>query len=67
MKSNEYKDLEVFKRAVKVLGDEKAAERWFSTKKLALGNKMPINLCQTYAGTVQINDLLGRMENGVFS
>ena len=68
MKSDySFKETETFKMAVRVLGNSQEAEKWFMKKKLALGNKTPFELCKTSEGVRRVDDILGRMENGVFS
>ncbi len=56
-----------FQRAVEVLGDLDKARRWFSTPKRALGEKTPLEFCDTAPGAEEVMNLLGRIEHGVFS
>lgn len=53
-------------RAIEVLGDREAAERWLSTPKPALGGRIPIDLARQ-GEEQQVLELLGRIEHGVFS
>lgn len=57
----------VFQRALEVCGNLKAARRWFATPKNALGNKTPLEFCDTGPGATEVERLLGRIEHGIFS
>jgi len=57
----------VFQRAVEVLGSRERAHRWFMSPQKALGEKTPLSFCQTEPGSREVEDLLGRLEHGVFS
>ena len=57
----------LFDKAVDVLGDEERARRWFKTPLKALGGKTPIEYSDTEIGSREVDDLLGRIEHGVFS
>lgn len=61
------KILEVFNRAVEVMGSEKNAHKWLSSPQYGLGNKIPIEYMSTEKGTQEVLDLLGRIEHGVYS
>lgn len=56
-----------FQRAVEVLGSQEAAHNWFITPQLALDNITPLEFCKTDLGVREVEDLLGRIEHGVFS
>jgi putative toxin-antitoxin system antitoxin component (TIGR02293 family) len=56
-----------FQRAIEVLGSLEQARRWFSNPKRALGNKTPMEFCDTELGAEEVTNLLGRIEHGVFS
>lgn len=56
-----------FHRAIEVLGSLEKARRWFSSPKRALGNKTPMEFCDTDLGAEEVTNLLGRIEHGVFS
>lgn len=58
--------IEVQSRAINVLG-EQYFEHWLDTPKLALDNKIPLELVQTKQGYEDVLNLLGRIEQGVFS
>ena len=57
----------VFDKAVDVLGDTDHARRWFKTPLKALEGKSPLEYSDTDIGAREVEDLLGRLENGVFS
>lgn len=56
-----------FQRAIEVLGSLDKARKWFSSPKRALGNKRPIEFCDTEPGADEVIHLLGRIEHGVFT
>lgn len=49
-KDNDVEKAKVFAMALKVLGGEKNAERWFSTPKVGLNGKRPVDLWGTPEG-----------------
>lgn len=57
----------LYDRAVEVLGDKQAAREWFKSPKRALGGKSPLEYADTEPGAREVEDLLGRIEHGVFS
>lgn len=57
----------VFARAVDVLGSEENASQWFERPSRALGGRAPRTLLRSDAGTREIEDMLGRIEHGVFA
>lgn len=57
----------LFERAVQALGSKEAARTWLKTPKKALGNEVPLEYAETEIGAREIDDLLGRLEHGVFS
>lgn len=57
----------LFKRAITVLGSEEAARNWLKTPKKALGDQVPLDYADTEIGAREVDDLLGRIEHGVFS
>lgn len=48
-------------------GDTDAARRWLSTTQPALGGALPLDLAKTDTGAREVEDLIGRLEHGVFS
>lgn len=54
-------------RAAEVLGGEEKAARWLHTANRALGGQVPLELLDTDLGTLQVDEVLGRIEHGVYS
>ncbi|CAN5141800.1 DUF2384 domain-containing protein [soil metagenome] len=48
-------------------GDRDKARRWFTTPKRALGGSSPLDYLDTEPGAREVEDLVGRLEHGVFS
>lgn len=48
-------------------GDTKAAMTWMSTPRTALANQTPLEHSRTVAGAREVEDLINRIEHGVFS
>lgn len=57
----------LFDKAVDVLGKREDAQHWFMTPQKALGGQTPLEYADTELGAREIEDLLGRLEYGVFS
>lgn len=47
--------------------DAGAAQRWLSSRQPALGGDKPLALVRTEVGAREVEDLIGRLEHGVFS
>ena len=56
----------VFDYAVEVLGDKDAASGWLLDVNQALGGEAPITWLGTDAGTLEVVDLLGRIDHGMW-
>ena len=54
-------------RASEVLGSEEKAQLWLHRPNRALGNVPPLDLLATDAGIEQVESVLGRLEQGVYS
>jgi putative toxin-antitoxin system antitoxin component (TIGR02293 family) len=54
-------------RAEEVFEDEKTAQNWLKCSNQALGGESPLNLLDTEAGVEQVDDILTRIEYGVYS
>ena len=54
-------------RAMEVFEDGDRALRWFSSHPKALGGRTPLEFARTEPGARLVEDLLGRIEDGVFS
>lgn len=48
-------------------GDRDAAVEWLTTPKPALGGASPLEVSKTELGTREVENLLGRLEHGVYS
>jgi len=58
----------VFEKAVELFeGDPGAAVKWLTTSQRALGNHPPIAYSRTELGAREVENLIGRLEHGVFS
>ena len=62
-----YRYLRLMVRAVEVMESEEAARRWLSSPQVGLGGAKPMNYAETEAGAREVEDLLGRIEFGVYS
>ena len=56
----------VIDRAIEVMGDRDEAMRWLGTPVRALDYATPISLLGTSAGATRVEEVLGRMEHGVW-
>ena len=56
----------VIDRAIEVMGDRDEAMRWLGTPVRALDYATPISLLGTSEGATRVEDVLGRMEHGVW-
>lgn len=54
-------------QAAEVLGGREEASRWLHASNRALGGQTPLELLDTDLGSRQIEDVLGRIEHGVYS
>jgi putative toxin-antitoxin system antitoxin component (TIGR02293 family) len=58
----------VFEQAVELFeGDADAARGWLMRTRKALGGQTPLGLAQTEIGARAVEDLIGRLEHGVFT
>jgi putative toxin-antitoxin system antitoxin component (TIGR02293 family) len=58
----------VFEQAVELFeGDRAGALKWLSTPKKALENETPLAYSRTELGAREVENLMGRLEHGVFS
>ncbi len=58
----------VFERAVDLFnGEIPAAVQWLTTPKKALGGETPLRYSRTGPGAREVENLIGRVEDGVFS
>lgn len=58
----------IFERAVELFeGDADAARRWLTTPTAELGELSPLDFARTELGAREVEDLIGRLEHGVFT
>lgn len=58
----------VFGRALQLFeGNAEAARNWLFTPRPALGGVVPLAMARTDVGAREVEDLIGRLEHGVFS
>lgn len=62
-----WKFAETLSKAIEVLGTQRAAEQWLVTPAMALNRRCPLDLMSTQAGSELVDDLLIRMEYGVYT
>lgn len=53
--------------AARLLGDEREAGAWLRDENIALGGQRPIDLLRSDLGARQVEDVMGRIEFGVYS
>jgi|ERR1051326_12042 putative toxin-antitoxin system antitoxin component (TIGR02293 family) len=54
-------------KAVEVLESEENARQWLTSPKFGLGGAVPLEYAETEVGAREVEDLLGRIEYGVYS
>jgi putative toxin-antitoxin system antitoxin component (TIGR02293 family) len=54
-------------KAIQVFGSEKEAERWLSEPAMALDRRRPVDLLDSSTGIDLVEQLLGRLEYGVYT
>ena len=57
----------LFDRSVAVLGSQEEARGWLKEPQRLLGGQTPLEFMSTEVGAREVEDLLGRIEYGVFS
>lgn len=57
----------VLAQATQTLGSQESAERWLNEPQIGLDGKRPVDLLTTTPGTELVEDLLTRMEYGVYT
>ena len=62
-----WKFAEILAKATEVLGGQEAAEQWLDTPAIALNRHRPLDLLATPAGVAMVEDLLERMDHGVYT
>jgi putative toxin-antitoxin system antitoxin component (TIGR02293 family) len=54
-------------KAIEVMESEEDARRWLSSPQVGLGGAVPLAFAATEVGAREVEDLLGRIEFGVYS
>lgn len=54
-------------KAVEVLESDDHARQWLTSPQFGLGGAVPLDYADTEAGAREVEDLLGRIEHGVYS
>ncbi len=54
-------------RAVEVLESEDNARQWLTSPQFGLGGAVPLEYAETEVGAREVEDLLGRIDHGVYS
>ncbi len=59
--------MRLFERAKQVFGTDENTRGWFNSRILALGRKTPLEYAQTEPGAREVEAIIGRIEDGIFS
>ena len=62
-----YRFLQVAAHAIDVIRDDEKAGRWLTKSNRALMNKTPLDLLDTSIGHLKVDEILGRIEYGMYS
>ena len=62
-----YRIARLYDRAAEVFGDKKMGRKWLKDPAWALGDIPPLEFAETELGAQEVDDLLGRIEHGVFT
>jgi putative toxin-antitoxin system antitoxin component (TIGR02293 family) len=54
-------------KAIEVMESKENARQWLSAPQLGLGGAVPLEYAETEVGAREVEDLLGRIEHGVYS
>ncbi|HEU5124758.1 MAG TPA: antitoxin Xre/MbcA/ParS toxin-binding domain-containing protein [Verrucomicrobiae bacterium] len=57
----------LFGQAIRVMGDEEDARQWLNSPQFGLGGAVPLDYAKTEVGAREVENLLGRIEHGVYS
>lgn len=57
----------LLKKAQEVFGDAASAREWLVQPQVGLGNAKPVEFARTEIGAREVENLLGRIEHGVYS
>lgn len=62
-----YRVQRLIEKAVDVLGDIEMAREWLKNRAYGLGDVSPLEFSKTEVGAREVENLLGRIEHGVYS
>jgi putative toxin-antitoxin system antitoxin component (TIGR02293 family) len=62
-----WKFAEILAKAMEVFGDRAEAEKWLAEPAMALDQRRPLDLLSSPAGVEMVEQLLGRLEHGVYT
>lgn len=62
-----YRVQRLYKKALKVFGGAPSARKWLKEKAFGLGDASPLEFARTEIGAREVENLLGRIEHGIFS
>ncbi len=62
-----WKFAEILARATEVFGDQAEAEQWLARPAMALDERRPLDLLSSPAGVEMVEQVLGRLEHGVYT
>lgn len=62
-----YRVQRLLEKAIDVFGKIEPARRWLKEKAYGLGGVSPLELASTEVGAREVENLLGRIEHGIFS
>jgi putative toxin-antitoxin system antitoxin component (TIGR02293 family) len=54
-------------KAIEVLESPESARAWLGSPQIGLGGEVPLEFAETELGAREVEDLLGRIEEGVYS
>jgi putative toxin-antitoxin system antitoxin component (TIGR02293 family) len=54
-------------KAIQVFGDQDDARQWLNSSQFGLGGAVPLEFAKTEVGAREVENLLGRIEHGVYS
>lgn len=59
--------MRLYDRARQVFGTGENTRRWFNSQLVVLGGQTPLEFAQTEPGAREIENVIGRIEDGIFS
>ena len=62
-----YRVLNIFFKTYNTFEDTEEAKLWLKTRQFGLGNETPLSLLRTEAGAAEVENLIGKIEYGVYS